>query len=59
MKKRNLLPDAKLKGLDYAGYFFGAGTNNSGYIVSAFLLIYYSKEERDKRDAGKRTISFL
>lgn len=41
-KKRNLEPDAKLGALDYLGYFFGAGTNITGYIVSAFLLIYYS-----------------
>lgn len=42
MRERNLSPDAKLKAPDYAGYFLGAGTNISGYIVSAFLLVYYS-----------------
>lgn len=42
LKKRNLSPDATLSLIDYTGYFFGAGTNLSGYIVSAFLLIYYS-----------------
>ena len=41
-KKRDLSPDAKLRFPDYLGYFFGAGTNIAGYIVSAFLLIYYS-----------------
>lgn len=41
-KKRDLSADAKLGFWDYAGYFFGAGTNITGYIVSAFLLIYYS-----------------
>jgi GPH family glycoside/pentoside/hexuronide:cation symporter len=42
IKKRDLSPDAKLRLPDYTGYFFGAGTNIMGYIVSAFLLIYYS-----------------
>ena len=41
-KKRDMAPDAKLTGLDYLGYFFGAGTNILNLIVSAFLLIYYS-----------------
>lgn len=41
-KNRDLSPDAKLKFPDYLGYFFGAGTNISGYIVSGFLLIYFS-----------------
>lgn len=44
MKKsrRNLDADAALGFRDYTGYFFGAGTNIPGYILSAFLLIYYS-----------------
>lgn len=42
IKKRDLSPDAKLCFTDYAGYFCGADTNIMGYIVSAFLLIYYS-----------------
>lgn len=41
-KTKSLLPDAKLKFPDYLGYFLGAGTNITGYIVSAFLLVYYS-----------------
>ena len=41
-KKRDMAQDAKLTGLDYLGYFFGAGTNILNLIVSAFLLIYYS-----------------
>ena len=41
-KKRDMAPYAKLTGLDYLGYFFGAGTNILNLIVSAFLLIYYS-----------------
>ena len=41
-KKRDMAPDAKLTGLDYLRYFFGAGTNILNLIVSAFLLIYYS-----------------
>ncbi|MCB5891333.1 MFS transporter [Mediterraneibacter faecis] len=41
-KKRDMAPDAKLTGLDYLGYFFGAGTNILNLIVSVFLLIYYS-----------------
>ena len=40
--KRNLSPDAKLGFQDYSGYFLGAGTNISSYIVSAYLLVYYS-----------------
>ena len=40
--KRNLSPDAKLGFRDYSGYFLGAGTNISSYIVSAYLLVYYS-----------------
>lgn len=42
INKRDLSPDAKLYFPDFLGYFFGAGTNVSGYIVSAFLLVYYS-----------------
>lgn len=41
-KKRDLTADAKLKGIDYGGFALGAGTSIPGFIVSAFLLIYYS-----------------
>lgn len=41
-EKRDLNADAVLGFPDYLGYFFGAGTNIPGYILSAFLLIYYS-----------------
>ena len=41
-RKRDLSPDAALQFPDYLGYFFGAGTNISSYIVSVFLIVYYS-----------------
>lgn len=41
-RNRDLSPDAKLRFPDYLGFFCGAGTNITGYIVSAFLLVYYS-----------------
>lgn len=41
-KRRDLSADAKLKGIDYMGFFSGAGTGIPNAIVSAFLLIFYS-----------------
>lgn len=53
IKKRDLSPNAKLRFPDYLGYFFGAGTNIARYIVSAFLLIYYSNVLYPWSDAGR------
>lgn len=42
IKKRDLSPGCEIEISRLSWLFFGAGTNIARYIVSAFLLIYYS-----------------